>query len=85
MDETTTRAGADEPVVVDAIGMACPLPVIELAAAVDEVATGTVLELRADDPAAKVDVPVWCRMQRHRLDDVAKLDDHLRFRVTKLR
>jgi tRNA 2-thiouridine synthesizing protein A len=52
---------------VDASGMACPLPVIELAKAVDGVEVGAVVRLIATDAAAKVDVPVWCRMQRHRL------------------
>ena len=52
---------------VDAAGLACPLPVIELARAVDEVAVGGLVRLIATDPAARVDVPVWCRMQRQRL------------------
>jgi tRNA 2-thiouridine synthesizing protein A len=52
---------------VDATGLACPLPVIELARAVDDLAAGGRVLLRATDAAARVDVPVWCRMQRHRL------------------
>ncbi len=46
---------------VDCMGLYCPLPVLRLAAAVAEVAVGERVELLADDPAAKVDVPVWCR------------------------
>jgi TusA-related sulfurtransferase len=63
------RTIVDEPVAVevDAIGMACPMPVIELAKAVDGVEVGDRVRLVADDAAARVDVPVWCRMQRHRL------------------
>lgn len=72
-------------VVVDSIGRACPLPVLDLAAAVKGQAIGTVFELRADDPAATVDVPVWVRMQRHRLDDVVPAGNHVVFVVTKLR
>jgi tRNA 2-thiouridine synthesizing protein A len=53
--------------VVDASGLACPLPVIELAKAVERVPAGGRVLLLATDPAARVDVPVWCRMQRHRL------------------
>jgi tRNA 2-thiouridine synthesizing protein A len=52
---------------VDATGLACPLPVIELAKAVDAAAAGAVVRLVATDAAARVDVPVWCRMQGHRL------------------
>ena len=69
--------------VVDARGLACPRPVIDLAAAVDEVAPGELVELWADDPTARVDVPVWCRMRRQRLVDVSEQDGALRFRVER--
>lgn len=52
---------------VDAIGLACPMPVIELARAIDDVEVDARVRLLATDPAARVDVPVWCRMKRHRL------------------
>lgn len=52
---------------VDARGLSCPMPVIELARAVDALPVGGMVRLLATDPAAQVDVPVWCRMQRHRL------------------
>lgn len=77
-----TQADSDV-IVVDAIGKACPMPVIDLAAAVQAHQVGTVFRLLADDPAARVDVPVWCRMQRQRLDDVTELPDHLAFTVTR--
>lgn len=64
-DAPSERPHAD--VEVDAVGLACPRPVIELAKAVREAEVGTLVRLRADDPAADVDVPVWCRMQRQRL------------------
>jgi TusA-related sulfurtransferase len=63
--DPTIPAGVDE--LVDATGLACPLPVIELAKAVERVPVGGRVRLLATDPAARVDVPVWCRMQRHRL------------------
>ena len=68
---------------VDARGLACPRPVIDLAAAVDEVAVGERVELWADDPTARVDVPVWCRMRRQRLLDVDDVEGALRFRVER--
>lgn len=52
---------------VDARGMACPLPVIELAKAVKTLEIGDTVRLYATDEAAHVDVPVWCRMQRQKL------------------
>lgn len=71
---------------VDARGLACPMPVIELARAVDTAPVGAVIRLLATDPAAKVDVPVWCRMQRQGLRAAAETDDGAwAFLVEKLR
>lgn len=59
-------SGADTPVlVVDARGKRCPLPVIELARALPEVPAGAVVAVLADDEAAAVDVPAWCRLRGH--------------------
>jgi cysteine desulfurase len=49
--------------VVDALGKACPMPVIELAKAIADVELGGEIVVLADDPGAKVDIPVWCRMK----------------------
>ena len=82
-DATTERPPDTE---VDARGMACPLPVIELAKAVREAPVGAVVRLAATDEAAEVDVPVWCRMQRHRLLRRATAEDGaLLFDVEKVR
>lgn len=62
-------AEPDDVLEVDASGLACPMPVIELAKAIQQVPVGAAVRLLATDPAAKVDVPVWSRMQRHRLVD----------------
>ena len=78
---TSPDASPDPVVVVDARGLACPRPVIDLAAAVDDVAVGGVVELWADDPAARVDVPVWCRMRHQRLAAVDDVEGAMRFRV----
>lgn len=48
---------------VDATGKRCPVPVIELARHLPNVDVGQIVAVLADDPAARVDIPVWCRMQ----------------------
>lgn len=53
-------------ITVDTLGEPCPVPVIELAKAVRGAEVGTVVAVLSDDPASKVDIPVWCRMQRQR-------------------
>lgn len=60
---------------VDARGLACPMPVIELSRAVEDAEVGAVVRLLATDPAAKIDVPVWCRMQRQGLRAAADTED----------
>lgn len=74
----------DSAVLVDSIGKPCPMPVIDLARAVDEHPIGTVFHLRATDEAARVDIPVWCRMQRQRLVDVVTEEEAVLFVVTKV-
>lgn len=43
--------------------MPCPRPIIELARHLDDVSIGESLAVVAEDPAAAVDVPAWCRMR----------------------
>jgi TusA-related sulfurtransferase len=50
---------------IDTRGAVCPVPIIELARRIDEVAVGAVIAVLADDPAARADVPAWCRMRGH--------------------
>lgn len=71
--------------VVDATGLSCPLPVIELSKAVERAAVGDLVELTATDPAARVDVAVWCRMQRHVLHEVSEERRGWRFVVERVR
>lgn len=74
-----------EPELLDARGLHCPMPVIELQRAARRLPAGTVVRLLSDDPAAPADVAAWCRMQRHELvssdvdsDGVASLVVRLR-------
>lgn len=78
-------AAARDDTVVDARGLSCPMPVIELARAVDDLDVGDQVRLLATDPAAKVDVPVWCRMQRQKLHARDEADGVWSFLVEKLR
>lgn len=49
---------------LDCRAMPCPMPVIELARHLGDVAVGGLLAVVARDPAAAVDVPAWCRMKQ---------------------
>ena len=73
-----------EPTIVDSLGKACPVPVIDLARAIGEVDVGSQVLLLSDDPGAKVDVPVWCRMKQQELVEVDTDDRGWRFLVRRV-
>ena len=80
-DGAATRAN---PRLVDALGKACPLPVIWLAKAVAEISVGEDVVVLADDPGAKVDIPVWCRMRRQEYRGALERDQGWEFTVRKV-
>jgi len=53
---------ADSRITVDARGLACPQPVIELAQAVQGQPPGTEATVWCTDVAARYDVPAWARL-----------------------
>ena len=75
------------PAEVDARGLRCPLPVIRLAEAAREAPDGAEIVVLATDPAARYDIPAWCRMRGHQLRETTEVlaqgDDpaYLRFVV----
>jgi len=49
--------------VVDCLGQRCPQPVIALARRLPQLPIGGLVRVLADDPAAAIDIPAWCRMR----------------------
>lgn len=78
-----TASDADGAVEVDARGLSCPLPVVELARAVSQHPTGTRFRLVSTDVGARVDIPVWCRMKRQTLVTSDEQDGEYVFVVEK--
>lgn len=70
---------------LDCRGMRCPLPVIRLANHLPDLPVGATLAVVADDPAARPDIPAWCRMrgQAYAGEDRAE-DGTPRFLVRRL-
>ena len=58
---------------LDCRGLKCPQPVIRLATHIGDVRLGQTVAVVADDPAARPDIPAWCRMrsQEYVGEDVA--------------
>ena len=63
------------PIEVDARGLRCPLPVIALAAACRDAPSGTRIIVLANDPAARHDIPAWCRMRGHELLEMSEVSE----------
>lgn len=74
--------GVDD-LVVDQRGQRCPMPVIELARRIEEVAPGGIVCLVSDDPAAAGDVAAWCAMRGHELLGTVTVLDAPGYRVRR--
>jgi tRNA 2-thiouridine synthesizing protein A len=58
-------AGQRPELSIDALGKKCPIPIIMLAERIREVPVGRLVEVLADDPAARTDLPAWCALKSH--------------------
>jgi tRNA 2-thiouridine synthesizing protein A len=65
--DSATPARERPALVLDALGKKCPIPIIMLADRIRDIRIGQMVEVRADDPAAKTDVPAWCTLKSHEL------------------
>ncbi len=69
--------------IVDARGKSCPVPVTDLARVLAEVPVGTEVVVLADDPGARVDIPVWCRLRSQSFLGAEPGEVGWRFRVRR--
>jgi tRNA 2-thiouridine synthesizing protein A len=70
---------------IDCREMRCPLPVIRLAKSIADVAVGQTVAVVAEDPAARSDVPAWCRMRgQEYLGEDTAADQTPRYLVRRL-
>lgn len=73
-----------DPTQLDTRGLKCPLPVLKARKRLKSMATGDVLEVIADDPAAIVDFPFFCTEAGHSLEGPLDTDDGAqRYRIAK--
>jgi tRNA 2-thiouridine synthesizing protein A/cysteine desulfurase len=70
---------------LDCRELRCPMPVIELAKHLADVAVGQTIGVVTADVAAGSDVPAWCRMREHEYVGQDVADDGVpRFVVRRL-
>ncbi|MDE5413496.1 sulfurtransferase TusA family protein [Alkalihalobacterium chitinilyticum] len=53
--------------VLDAKGLACPMPIVRTKKAMDELTSGQILEIHATDKGAKNDLAAWAKTGGHEL------------------
>lgn len=65
VSEPAAVAPVADSVELDALGLRCPQPVIELARAIGTVPVGGTVTVVSDDEVARLDIPAWCGMRGH--------------------
>ena len=70
-------------VVVDALGLFCPLPVIRTSQALQNLDPGGVVEVLSDDPAIEHDMPAFCRSNGHKIEHTSVEGGRYRYRIRK--
>ncbi len=77
------NADAKSVTTVDARGHHCPVPTLRLRRALERAAEGETVELLADDPMARIDVPHFAREAGHALVSATDEGATLSFVVRK--
>lgn len=68
---------------LDSKGLMCPMPIVKLAKKMKEMQVGKVLELIADDPGAKEDIPAWCNRTGNELLEMRQEGNVFYFYIKK--
>ena len=51
--------------VLDCKNLLCPMPIIKLSAAINQIAVGEILQMLATDPVSLYDVRAWAKQTTH--------------------
>ncbi|GAE36126.1 sulfurtransferase TusA family protein [Halalkalibacter akibai] len=69
--------------VLDAKGLACPMPIVRTKKAMTELESGQILEIHATDKGAKNDLAAWAKSGGHELLTDTEEDGVLKFWIKK--
>ena len=70
---------------IDARGLACPGPLMNLIGAIRQGQVGQVFEVLSSDEGSKTDIPAWVAKAKHELVEVRPDDGFAHFVVRKAR
>jgi TusA-related sulfurtransferase len=68
---------------LDAKGLACPMPIVKTRKAMNDLQTGQVLEIHVTDKGAKADIAAWSKSGGHELVEMEEENDNLKFWIRK--
>ena len=68
---------------IDARGMACPGPLMNLIGAIRQGQAGQFFEVLSSDEGSKTDIPAWVAKAKHELVGVHQEEGYARFIVRK--
>jgi tRNA 2-thiouridine synthesizing protein A len=74
---------ADVTRTLDASGLACPMPIVRTRQAIDELASGDVLEVISTDRGSLRDLPAWAESTGNRLIEQREDGDRFIFLIEK--
>ncbi|KMP92938.1 sulfurtransferase TusA family protein [Bacillus wiedmannii] len=69
--------------VLDATGLACPMPIVRTKKAMDTLQTGEVLEVHVTDKGSVKDIPAWANKGGHDIVKHVEEADMLKFWIKK--
>ncbi|MBO1001684.1 sulfurtransferase TusA family protein [Pseudogracilibacillus auburnensis] len=69
--------------VLDAKGLACPMPIVRTKKAMNELETGQILEVHATDQGSKNDLTAWAKSGGHEIVKDTEEDGILKFWIKK--
>ncbi|RNF38301.1 sulfurtransferase TusA family protein [Planococcus salinus] len=69
--------------VLDAKGLACPMPIVKTRKEMKDMESGQILEILATDKGAKADMTAWAKSGGHELLETQEEGDVLRFWIKK--
>ncbi|MEK5441013.1 MULTISPECIES: sulfurtransferase TusA family protein [Bacillaceae] len=69
--------------VLDAKGLACPMPIVKTKKAMNEIESGQVLEIHATDKGAINDLTAWAKSGGHELIKHEEDNEVLKFWIKK--
>lgn len=70
-------------IILDTIGLYCPIPIIRTAEKIKTLSTGQVLEILSDDRVILIDMPAWCLSTGHAYLGFAQQETGWRLYVRK--